>query len=77
VDADLEERLEGFRTFPVDVLDLSVRAANCLEAEEIRILGELMERTEWDLLKIRNCGRTSVNEIQSRLAELGLSLKEE
>ena len=62
---------------PVAELDLSVRASNCLEAESIQTIGDLAGRTEDELLKIKNFGRTSLKEVKARLGEIGLSLKQE
>ncbi|MCF6764652.1 DNA-directed RNA polymerase subunit alpha [Thiotrichales bacterium 19S3-7] len=59
---------------PVDDLELTVRSANCLKAENVRFLGDLVQYTESDLLKIPNLGRKSLTEIRSILSERGLSL---
>lgn len=59
---------------PVDDLELTVRAANCLKAENIYYIGDLVQRTESDLLKTPNLGKKSLNEIKEVLAESGLSL---
>ncbi|MEQ8766832.1 MAG: DNA-directed RNA polymerase subunit alpha [Planctomycetota bacterium] len=58
----------------IDSLDLSVRAKNCLDAEGIRTLGDLVVRDEADMLKVRNFGKTSLREIKKKLEERGLSL---
>ena len=58
----------------VDALELSVRAANCLENANIRYIGELVTRTEADMLKTKNFGRKSLNEIKDILLEMGLTL---
>jgi len=58
----------------VDSLELSVRAANCLENANIKYIGELVTRTEAEMLKTKNFGRKSLNEIKDILAEMGLSL---
>ena len=58
----------------VDDLDLTVRARNCLESAVIKTVGELVSRTEQDLLSVRSFGRTSLREVKRRLEELGLSL---
>ena len=58
----------------VDSLELSVRAANCLENANIKFIGELVTRTEADMLKTKNFGRKSLNEIKDILEEMGLSL---
>ena len=59
---------------PVDDLELTVRSANCLKAENIYYIGDLVQRTETDLLKTPNLGRKSLNEIKDVLASRGLSL---
>ena len=58
----------------VDELELSVRSANCLQNADIRYIYELVEKTEADLLKTKNFGRKSLNEVKEILAEMGLSL---
>jgi DNA-directed RNA polymerase subunit alpha len=59
---------------PVDELELSVRSANCLQNANIRFIGELVQRTEAEMLKTKNFGRKSLNEIKETLAEMSLSL---
>ncbi len=58
----------------VDALELSVRAANCLENANIKYIGELVTKTESEMLKTKNFGRKSLNEIKDILVEMGLSL---
>jgi len=58
----------------VDSLELSVRAANCLENANIKFIGELVTKTEGEMLKTKNFGRKSLNEIKDILSEMGLSL---
>ncbi|MFP6630607.1 MAG: DNA-directed RNA polymerase subunit alpha [Myxococcota bacterium] len=58
----------------VDELELSVRSANCLQNANIRFIGELVQRTEAEMLKTKNFGRKSLNEIKETLEALGLSL---
>lgn len=59
---------------PVDDLELTVRSANCLKAENIYYIGDLIQRTEAELLKTPNLGRKSLNEIKEVLASRGLTL---
>jgi len=59
---------------PVDELELTVRSANCLKAENIFYIGDLIQRTENELLKTPNLGRKSLNEIKEVLASRGLTL---
>ena len=58
----------------VDELELSVRSANCLKNAEIRYIGDLVQKTEAEMLKTKNFGRKSLNEIKEILNEMGLSL---
>jgi DNA-directed RNA polymerase subunit alpha len=58
----------------VNELELSVRAANCLRNASIRFIGELVQKTEQEMLKTKNFGRKSLNEIKEILAEMGLHL---
>jgi len=58
----------------VDELELSVRSANCLQNANIKTIGDLVQRTEADMLKTKNFGRKSLKEIKDTLAEMGLSL---
>jgi len=58
----------------VDELDLSVRSANCLQNADIKYIGELVQRTEAEMLKTKNFGRKSLLEIKELLGEMGLSL---
>ena len=59
---------------PVDDLELTVRSANCLKAESIFYIGDLVQRTENDLLKTPNLGKKSLTEIKNVLLSHGLSL---
>lgn len=68
------ERLKKTLAIGVDELELSVRSANCLRGANISILGELVLRTETDMLKTRNFGKKSLTEIGEKLVEHGLSL---
>jgi DNA-directed RNA polymerase subunit alpha len=59
---------------PITELDLSVRAANCMEVEGIETIGQLCARTETEMLGVRNFGKTSLREIRKKLDERGLEL---
>lgn len=59
---------------PISALDLSIRASNCLEAEGIQTVGDLIAKTEEELLKFKNFGRTSLREVEKKLEVLGLSI---
>jgi DNA-directed RNA polymerase subunit alpha len=69
-EAPLNENL--FRT--VEELELSVRSANCLQNANIRYIGDLVLKSEADMLKTKNFGRKSLKEIRDVLSEMGLSL---
>jgi len=58
----------------VDELELSVRSANCLQNANIKYIGDLVQKTEAEMLKTKNFGRKSLKEIKEILAEMGLSL---
>lgn len=58
----------------VDELELSVRSFNCLKNANIKTIGELVQKSEADILKTKNFGKKSLNEIKEILAEMGLSL---
>lgn len=60
----------------VEELDLSVRSYNCLKRAGINTVEELIQRTEEDMMKVRNLGKKSLEEVRRKLAELGLSLRE-
>ena len=69
-DEQLAQKLDS----PVQEMELSVRAANCLESEKIETVAQLVKMTEAELLKIRSFGKTSLREIKRKLADMGLSL---
>ena len=58
----------------IDEIELSVRSANCLENADIKYIGELVTRTENEMLRTKNFGRKSLNEIKEVLSEMGLKL---
>ena len=61
---------------PIEDLDLTVRSYNCLKREAIHTVGELVARSEADLLDIRNFGAKSIDEVKEKLQEMGLQLKD-
>jgi len=69
-----EEEIDPILLRPVDDLELTVRSANCLKAENIYYIGDLVQRTEVELLKTPNLGKKSLTEIKDVLASRGLSL---
>ena len=72
--ADERERLRKLLNMSVNEIELSVRAANCLNNANIATVGELVQKTEADMLKYRNFGKKSLTEIKNKLKDLGLSL---
>ena len=78
--AEDEEILRKMLTC-VDDMELSVRAQNCLNNASIRYMGEMVQKTESEMLKFRNFGQKSLNELKEKLVELelhlGMDLKEE
>src|SRR5690625_7696945 len=75
VDAEVQ-RIRELLAQPVDELDLSVRAHNCLKAANIKNIGELVRREESEMLKFRNFGRKSLLELVQVLEERGLRSEE-
>jgi DNA-directed RNA polymerase subunit alpha len=71
VDAEVQ-RIRELLSQPVDELDLSVRAHNCLKAANIKNIGDLVRREEPEMLKFRNFGRKSLQELMQVLEERGL-----
>ena len=69
-----EKKLYRLLIQPVENMELSVRAQNCLNNADVKMIGELCQKTEAKMLKFRNFGKTSLGEIQKRLEEMGLSL---
>jgi DNA-directed RNA polymerase subunit alpha len=67
-------RLRKLLNMSVNEIELSVRAANCLNNANINTVGELAMKTEQEMLKYRNFGKKSLNEIKAKLEQLGLSL---
>ncbi|MFM7209243.1 MAG: DNA-directed RNA polymerase subunit alpha C-terminal domain-containing protein, partial [Verrucomicrobiota bacterium] len=69
-----QNRLRKLLNMSVNEIELSVRAANCLNNANINTVGELAMKTEQEMLKYRNFGKKSLNEIKQKLEQLGLSL---
>jgi DNA-directed RNA polymerase subunit alpha len=74
IEAPKQSSVDPILLRPVDDLELTVRSANCLKAENIYYIGDLIQRTETELLKTPNLGRKSLNEIKEVLASRGLTL---
>jgi len=70
-----EDEVTGVLAQPIEDLDLTVRSYNCLKREGVTTVSELIEKTEEDLLEIRNFGQKSIDEVMAKLEELELSLK--
>jgi len=71
-----DAQLAADLALPIEELDLTVRSYNCLKREGINSVGELISRTEADLLDIRNFGQKSIDEVKMKLAGMGLGLKD-
>jgi DNA-directed RNA polymerase subunit alpha len=72
----VDEQLAQDLAMPVEELNLTVRSYNCLKREGIHTVGELVTRSEQDLMDIRNFGAKSIDEVKAKLVEMGLSLKD-
>jgi len=70
---EVDPRMAEMLSKPIEELDLSVRSANCLKNANIRTLGDLVQRTEREMLSTKNFGRKSLDEIKDVLQSLGLS----
>jgi DNA-directed RNA polymerase subunit alpha len=70
VDEELAKKL----SIPIQELELSVRASNCLESVKVETVGQLVQMTDADLLKIRSFGKNSLREVKRKIADIGLSL---
>ena len=70
-----QENLANF-SMPIEEMELTVRSYNCLKREGIHTVGELISRSEADLLDIRNFGAKSIDEVKMKLAQMGLALKD-
>ena len=75
--AEDETALSGDLAITIEELNLSVRSYNCLKREGINTVGDLVQRSEAELMDIRNFGQKSIDEVKAKLEELGLSLREE
>jgi DNA-directed RNA polymerase subunit alpha len=72
-----EDKKEKVLEMTIEELDLSVRSYNCLKRAGINTVEELTEKTEDDMMKVRNLGKKSLEEVKQKLEELGLGLKSE
>lgn len=72
-----KNNLDKVMNMNIEDLDLSVRSNNCLKRASIDTVGDLCQKTEEDMMKVRNLGRKSLDEVKKKLIELGLGLKDE
>ena len=74
-----EEQQGGSKTLDMTIeeLDLSVRAFNCLKRAGINTVGELVEKNQEEMMKVRNLGKKSLEEVEQKLALLGLQLRQD
>ena len=70
-----DEERDRVLDMTIEELDLSVRSYNCLKRASINMVSELIEKTEEDMMKVRNLGKKSLEEVTQKLAELGLALR--
>lgn len=73
-EAARRREMDDLLSKPIEILDLSVRAKNCLDSENVKTLRQLVSLAEPELLQVRNLGKTSLKEIKTKLTALGLSL---
>lgn len=70
-----EEKRDRLLEMPIEELDLSVRSFNCLKRAGINVVGELTAKTDDDMMKVRNLGKKSLEEVKEKLSSLGLGLR--
>jgi DNA-directed RNA polymerase subunit alpha len=70
-----EEQASGVLAQPIEDMDFTVRSYNCLKREGVATVGDLVQKTEEDLLEIRNFGQKSIDEVKAKLEEMGLGLR--
>jgi DNA-directed RNA polymerase subunit alpha len=71
-----EDEQSGVLAQPIEDMDLTVRSYNCLKREGVQTVGDLVQKTEEDLLEIRNFGQKSIDEVMAKLDEMGLGLRQ-
>ena len=69
-----EDEVSGVLATPIEDMDLTVRSYNCLKREGVTTIGELVQKSEDDLLEIRNFGQKSIDEVKAKLEDMGLGL---
>ena len=67
--------LNKMADMPIEELELSVRSYNCLKRANINTIGELMNKTEEDMIKVRNLGKKSLDEVEQKLLAMGVALR--
>jgi DNA-directed RNA polymerase subunit alpha len=72
-----DNKKDGLLEMTIEELDLSVRSFNCLKRASINTVGDLIDKTEEDMMKVRNLGRKSLEEVVNKLASLGFTLRSE
>ena len=75
MDEEVEEQVDKYQEMSIEELDLSVRSYNCLKRANIITVQELTQKTEDDMMKVRNLGKKSLKEVRDKLKALGLSFK--
>jgi DNA-directed RNA polymerase subunit alpha len=70
-----EDEQSGVMAQPIEDMDLTVRSYNCLKREGVSTVGDLVQKTEDDLLEIRNFGQKSIDEVKAKLEDMGLGLR--
>lgn len=76
VERESEEKARQLEKMSIEELDLSVRSYNCLKRAGINTVAELLEKTDEDMMKVRNLGKKSLEEVKQKLSAIGLSLKQ-
>lgn len=71
---EIDSQLQSKLNMSVHEMELSVRSNNCLESAQIETVGQLVRKTEADLLKLRSFGKTSLREVKRKLQDMGLSM---
>lgn len=77
VEKDLSGKTEKILEMNIEDLDISVRSYNCLKRASVNTVGDLADKTEEEMMKVRNLGRKSLEEVIQKLESLGLSLRKE
>ena len=70
-----EDESSGVMAMPIEEMDLTVRSYNCLKREAVATVGDLLQKSEEDLLEIRNFGQKSIDEVKAKLEDMGLGLR--